>query len=776
KVVTINSTGNVGIGTTNPSRSLEVAQSSASTQPPMLIRSKTQDATSAMGIGFVDSGNANNFSIGVLGDGSGMRLTSASDLIFITNINSTGIQTSGEKMRINSTGNVGIGSSNPSEKLEVNGNMYFSGNASTLYGSGDFYIRAATGGVLRLGSNNVNSQVVINNGKVGIGVTNPASPLSVGGVGNAGYGIYGTGSNTGVYGESANYAVQGYSAAGVAGYFSGAYGLIVTSTTYPGVQSAGPAGNYDFYANGAGVDYGTASSIRWKSNITPLTGALANIMKLEGISYDMNQEHGGGRQIGFIGEDIGKYYPEIVNFDASSTDPTYYITGMDYSKMTPVLLQGIKELNTIVINASSTFSNFITITNDNLLTASSSLSSLSTEVSSSTANIINLMNTNVASFGSQISSITNKLNLENGKANTMTFTTNGTVGIGNDGSSISGELLRVSGRVRATGFDVDNAADIAENFPASEAVDAGTVVAFSTTTVAWDSGTAISNQQVASSTNATSTVYQMSSVRKAVNGYEAVGVISTNSGIILGSSSYTNCSVSASSTSYNLQANTCPVGVPVAFSGRIPVKVTTENGEVKQGDYLTVSLTMPGYAMKLTGEGRSIGRALSDYEVGRDRVLMLVENGNQKLDFNGKNATTTGMLTSGNLDLNANGVAIYNIKSLASANGTWSIDENGRIVGQEIVVNKLCVGAVCITEGQFLNMVQQANPGVTFPNNSSSTPQGTVAGTSTSATSTDPVPPVVDPSATSTNPVTPPPTNPNPPVVDAPPVNPTPAI
>lgn len=152
-------------------------------------------------------------------------------------------------------------------------------------------------------------------------------------------------------------------------------------------------------------------------------------------------------------------------------------------------------------------------------------------------------------------------------------------------------------------------------------------------------------------------------------------------------------------------------GVPVTFSGRIPVKVTTENGIVKQGDYLTVSKTMPGYAMKLTEEGRAIGRALSDYEAGRDRVLMLVENGNQKLDFEGKNATTTGMLTVGNLDLNANGVALYNIKSLASANGTWSIDENGRIVGKV-----LCLEDVCISKTQLSQLLNNA---------------GTVAGTST---------------------------------------------
>jgi hypothetical protein len=129
---------------------------------------------------------------------------------------------------------------------------------------------------------------------------------------------------------------------------------------------------------------------------------------------------------------------------------------------------------------------------------------------------------------------------------------------------------------------------------------------------------------------------------------------------------------------------------------------------------------MPGYAMKLTGEGRAIGRALSDYD-GRDKLLMLVENGAQKLDLSGKTATTTGMLTTGNVDLNANGVAIVNIKSLASANGTWYIDENGRVVAKV-----LCIEDVCIDKNTLTNVLQMSGQ------------HGVVLGTSTQATSTTP--------------------------------------
>lgn len=52
---------------------------------------------------------------------------------------------------------------------------------------------------------------------------------------------------------------------------------------------------------------------------------------------------------------------------------------------------------------------------------------------------------------------------------------------------------------------------------------------------------------------------------------------------------------------------------PVALSGRVPVKVSSENGAIAAGDYLVPSST-PGIAMKATQPGMSIGIALSPYD------------------------------------------------------------------------------------------------------------------------------------------------------------------
>jgi hypothetical protein len=70
-----------------------------------------------------------------------------------------------------------------------------------------------------------------------------------------------------------------------------------------------------------------------------------------------------------------------------------------------------------------------------------------------------------------------------------------------------------------------------------------------------------------------------------------LGVVSTQPGIVLGQKAED--------------------GFPIALTGRVPVKFSTENGSVKAGDYLT-SASIPGYAMRATGAGPTIGKALTD--------------------------------------------------------------------------------------------------------------------------------------------------------------------
>jgi hypothetical protein len=548
---------------------------------------------------------------------------------------------------------------------------------------------------------------ILQNGNVGIGSSTPGATLSI--TPSAGQMALLIASSTGATALAVNSA----------GYVSiGTTTPIDATTTVPlrvaGDIRVGNSGtNGCIQGNGGATLIGTCiSDQNLKTNIFDITNVAEKFQSLRVINFAWNSVANAvygndmnATNTGYLAQNVESLFPELITTNAQG------FKEVNYAAMNLYTAEGVKELSLAASQASTTLSTLGATVASNYAEASTSIASLMTTVqgnysqaSSSIATVNSLIVNNTASLQAQIDAIANKLNITNAPTSSIAISSTGVVGIGNDATQLGDEKLRVSGRVRATGFDIDTAADLAENFEAIEAVDAGTVVAFSTSTMEWS---------VKSNSTSTDDTYTMSTVRKAREASEAVGVISTNPGIVLGKSVVN--------------------GVPVAFSGRIPVKVTTENGEVKRGDYLTVSATMPGYAMKLTGEGRAIGRALSDYEKGRDKVLMVVESGLQRLDLDGHTATTTGMLTTGNIDLNANGVAITNIKSLASANGTWSIDENGRIVAKQLCLEDLCIDKTTLT-----NMLQVAGQAGMVLGTSTSTASSTQpAGNGSTATSTD---------------------------------------
>jgi hypothetical protein len=99
------------------------------------------------------------------------------------------------------------------------------------------------------------------------------------------------------------------------------------------------------WANGSSIvaNQTTWSDVRYKTDIEPFMGALADIMKMQGVRYtwrqnefpDLNFPEGG--QIGVIAQDLEKILPELV-----FTGPDGY-KSVSYEKLTPVLIEAIKE-------------------------------------------------------------------------------------------------------------------------------------------------------------------------------------------------------------------------------------------------------------------------------------------------------------------------------------------------------------------------------------------------------------------------------------------------
>jgi hypothetical protein len=78
-------------------------------------------------------------------------------------------------------------------------------------------------------------------------------------------------------------------------------------------------------------------------------------LKLRGVYYDWDEEHGSLHDMGFIAEEVGDVVPEIMEYETNLTDESnwyinekgekkLYATGVDYGALTPILVEAIKNL------------------------------------------------------------------------------------------------------------------------------------------------------------------------------------------------------------------------------------------------------------------------------------------------------------------------------------------------------------------------------------------------------------------------------------------------
>jgi hypothetical protein len=190
--VRITSAGYVGIGTASPGAKLDVAQAFSGTtiDADHIIRILNNYGTDTAGVlaGMtfrVENGVSNSRGfIGLSNNGSSGR----ADMVF-AGVNSSGSAT--EYMRIKTGGNVGIGTTAPTAKLEIKTTGATTANLRLVDGN-DRYLeirKKSSDNTLELynsfadkvilGATENGAYTYLMNGKVGIGTTTPSSPLTV---------------------------------------------------------------------------------------------------------------------------------------------------------------------------------------------------------------------------------------------------------------------------------------------------------------------------------------------------------------------------------------------------------------------------------------------------------------------------------------------------------------------------------------------------------------------------------------------------------------------
>lgn len=333
-----------------------------------------------------------------IGSQAGYNVTSASNKLYIANTNTDPPLIYGDF----SSTRVGLGTINPAEKLEINGNLIFTGSSTIYSGTGtNLTLRpgdgTGSGGSLTIRGGNAG----ITSGGAGgdlnltAGANLPSGGVGYGGLGvpgnvniNGSYGYNSVGGNVNiragatscwslVSGSHSDVNINGGTnlAATDAGSIvvQGGY-TIGTSCPSPGATggniiissglASGTGSNGTIQLMNGNVGIGTAaptqklhvvgnicytgsiaacSDLRYKTNISPIRNSLDKIMLLQGVTYNWRQSaftelnFSDSRQIGFIAQDLEKVFPEMV-----FTDDRGY-KSIDYSRLTPVLVETIKE-------------------------------------------------------------------------------------------------------------------------------------------------------------------------------------------------------------------------------------------------------------------------------------------------------------------------------------------------------------------------------------------------------------------------------------------------
>jgi hypothetical protein len=359
----VQSTGNIGIGTTSPMGPLEVYKSNSGGLGGHIILNNNGTAVgNETAVLFNDSGVGGNNSVRAAISSSVEGAPYFGDLKFKTGASAYGSLNT--RMIITGAGNVGIGTTSPSAPLHVknpgdNGGVrytVFLGQNSTGYQNS--FVASVQDELTDLGAGIVGTNTgsnlsfsthpnggaltermrITKTGNVGIGTASPTTKLHVNGgsIFNQDGFLYMSNQFPIVWGAAVS--IEGDNVAGTLTLKTeSSHRIFINNVGNVGVGTTAPAYKLDvsgtIRATGDVIAY---SDARVKENVETIDGALDKVMKMRGVSYNKIGEH--EKKVGVIAQEILKVLPEVVSQDETGT---YSVA---YGNITAVLIEAVKEL------------------------------------------------------------------------------------------------------------------------------------------------------------------------------------------------------------------------------------------------------------------------------------------------------------------------------------------------------------------------------------------------------------------------------------------------
>jgi len=236
--------------------------------------------------------------------------------------------TSTERVRVDASGNVGIGTTSPNSNsfakaLTVNGatsagyEVNVAGTSIGYFGGDTGQIYARTTGALPLtfGTNSTERARIDSSGNLLVGLTSNGA-------------------------AGAKFTI--YAATGQEVLLTGTSGTCIKFTNS---QALGGAITI---ASGGGTAYGTSSDYRLKHDIQPMTGALAKVAQLNPVTYKWNVDESESQ--GFIAHELQAVIPDAVvgEKDAVDADGNPQYQNVDTSFLVATLTAAIQEQQALI--------------------------------------------------------------------------------------------------------------------------------------------------------------------------------------------------------------------------------------------------------------------------------------------------------------------------------------------------------------------------------------------------------------------------------------------